>query len=158
MKRQRLEALIENLQTNLDKLEKSKIQLNKIFVTINFDCIKNEFGDYELERLELLSSRFARSSDFLTQKVLKNYFILVQENYKTFLDLCDICEKYGFIEKSDSLLNIRDLRNQIAHEYEDEALNALYQEIFNFTPVLMNMINIVIENINNSLKKLNSDN
>lgn len=80
---------------------------------------KEEYDLEEQESFEALTSRFARTSDILTQKVLKTLFILLQENIKTIIDTANFLEKLEVIEKADDLLNIREIRNQIAHEYVD---------------------------------------
>jgi len=50
--------------------------------------------------------------------------------YKVFgeqkIDAVNFLEKIGIVESAEDLLNIRGLRNQIAHDYVTEDLNSLY--------------------------------
>ena len=78
------------------------------------------------ESLDALTSKFARVSDIFTQKVLKSLVLLTREDAPTFLDRMNLCEKLGVISSSEDLIEIRDLRNQIAHEYLSENLTEVY--------------------------------
>jgi len=96
-------------------------------------------GKYSLdeqESFEALASRFARSSDILTQKVIKTLFILMEEDIKTIIDGANFLEKLEIIDGADDLLNIRAIRNQIAHDYIHDDLKKFYQEIIDFIPML----------------------
>ena len=52
------------------------------------------------------------------------------------IDAANFAEKIGIIENSDTLLNIRELRNQIAHEYVRQNLNALFMDVLRYVPEL----------------------
>lgn len=97
---------------------------------------KNYYDLEEQESFEALASRFARTSDILTQKVLKTFYILLHEDIKTFIDGANFLEKLEIIEKADDLLNLRELRNQIAHEYVEMELPALFVDILGHVPIL----------------------
>lgn len=51
--------------------------------------------------------------------------------------MCNLAEKVGIIECSRALLEIRDLRNDIAHEYKDAVLNALFESVLEKAPSLV---------------------
>ena len=80
------------------------------------------------ESLDALTSKFARISDLFTQKVLKSLVLLTREDAPTFVDRMNLCEKLGVISSAADLIEIRDLRNQIAHEYLSENLTEVYQD------------------------------
>jgi uncharacterized protein with HEPN domain len=101
---------------------------------------KEEYDLEEQESFEALTSRFARTSDILTQKVLKTLFILLQENIKTIIDAANFLEKLEVIEKADDLLNIREIRNQIAHEYVDSDIKALFFDVLHYVPEMKKII------------------
>jgi len=133
----RIELLKKMLEENLIKLQKAINLLDKSYQSIIKINIKEEYSDDELEKFESLTSRFARATDILTQKVLKSYFRLIQEDFDSFIDLANLSEKFKIVEDADTLLIIRDLRNRIAHEYEEEELNSIFKEVINFTPVII---------------------
>lgn len=78
------------------------------------------------ESLEALTARFARAVDLFTQKVLKSFFLLLRENVLTQIDKANYLEKLQIIEKRDELLVLRDLRNEIAHEYKNTTRDELF--------------------------------
>jgi hypothetical protein len=80
----------------------------------------------EEERFDALTSKFARSADILTQKVLKTLVLLFREDAPTFIDRMNLCEKLGVIPSAKALVGVRDLRNMIAHEYAAEDLMQVY--------------------------------
>ena len=80
------------------------------------------------ESLDALTSKFARVSDIFTQKVLKSLVLLTREDAPTFVDRMNLCEKLGVISSAADLIEIRDLRNQIAHEYLTENLTEIYED------------------------------
>ena len=85
----------------------------------------------------------------LTQKVLKTIFIFLQENIKTVLDAANFLEKLEVIENADDLLNIREIRNQIAHEYVESDIKNLFSDVLRYVPELKKIIN----NVNNYYRK-----
>jgi len=52
-------------------------------------------------------------------------------------------EKIEIIKNADDILNIREIRNQIAHEYVETDLNTLFLDVLHFVPELIKMINNV---------------
>lgn len=92
------------------------------------------------ESFDALTSKFARVSDIFTQKVLKSLVMLTREDAPTFLDRMNLCEKLGVIPSASDLIEIRDLRNQIAHEYLAENLNEVYQDCLDLSESLLTAI------------------
>ena len=97
---------------------------------------KKEYNPDELEAFEAFSARFARGSDILTQKVVKSLLKILQEDAQTFIDTANFLEKSGILEKAEDLFNIRELRNQIAHDYVAEDINSLFEDVLLYTPKL----------------------
>ncbi len=55
----------------------------------------------------------------------------------TTIDVVNRAEKRGLIESTDQIREMKDLRNQVVHEYLSEALALLLEDIFKFTPELI---------------------
>jgi len=91
----------------------------------------------EEESFDALTSKFARCADILTQKVLKTLVFIVREDAPTFVDRMNLCEKLGAIPSAKSLIEIRDLRNTIAHEYAVDDLMELYADALKLCPPLI---------------------
>jgi hypothetical protein len=94
------------------------------------------------ESLDALTSKFARVSDIFTQKVLKSLILLTREDAPTFVDRMNLCEKLGVISSAADLIEIRDLRNQIAHEYLSENLTEVYEDCMALSEKLLTEIQI----------------
>lgn len=135
--------LVAQLDENLAILDKSVIALDYSYDKCRAIGQKKEYDLEQQESFEALTSRFARTSDILTQKVFKTLFILLQENTKTIIDAANFLEKLEVIENADDLLNIREIRNQIAHEYVESDINALFLDVLRFVPELKKIINNV---------------
>ena len=80
---------------------------------------------------------FARLADLLTQRVMRLADELELESPGTLLDRVRRAEKRGWVQQDGQLVRVRELRNLIAHEYEDEDLAALYREVIALAPVLL---------------------
>ena len=137
------ELLIAQLDEHLAFLDKSIIALDFSYDKCSTIGEEEEYDLEQQESFEALTSRFARTSDILTQKVLKTMFIFLQENIKTVLDAANFLEKLEVIENADDLLNIREIRNQIAHEYVEPDVKSLFLYVLHYVPQLKNIINNV---------------
>jgi len=105
------------------------------------------------ESFDALTSKFARVSDIFTQKVLKSFVILTREDAPTFMDRMNLCEKLGVIPLAEDLIDIRDLRNQIAHEYLSNNLVEVYHECLLLSDKLM----VAIRSSDPAIKRLQGD-
>lgn len=104
-------------------------------------------ADYDLEeqeRFEALTARFARAADILTQRALRTVFALLQEEARTKLDAANLAEKLGIVQDAEILLNIRELRNQISHEYVRDQLNTLFSDVLRYVPALQKIFTDLI--------------
>ena len=75
--------------------------------------------------MEALTSRFARLSDILIQKVLKTIERLDGDSPGTVRDRIMQAEKKGIIQSAVMLIEIRDVRNTIAHDYDNTSFNEI---------------------------------
>ncbi len=138
---------------HLGYLEKSLETLGYSYAKCRKIGKKDYYDLEEQESYEALTSRFARTSDILTQKVLKTLFMLMQEDIRSIIDGANFLEKIQLIENTDDLLNIRELRNQIAHEYMEQDLTTLFSDILHHVPMLTVIINNVKKAISEKFPK-----
>ncbi|CAG0955981.1 hypothetical protein RHDC4_00389 [Rhodocyclaceae bacterium] len=94
----------------------------------------------ELERLDSLTSRFARLADLLTQRVMRLVDDLELTPSGTLIDRFNRAEKRGWTDSAVELRRIRELRNMIAHEYAADRLAAIYAEVFGLAPRLLAVV------------------
>jgi hypothetical protein len=102
--------------------------------------IKESYSFEELESFDSLTSKFNRTSDIFTQKVLRTVWILLHEPFAPFIDMMNNCEKMGILGSADQMIEIRDLRNQIAHEYLPDAIRELVPETMELSACLFENI------------------
>lgn len=101
---------------------------------------KSEYTLEELDHLEGLTSRFARLSDILIQKIFRLIDELDLDQPGTVRDRINRAEKKGLIVSTAIFVDIRDLRNDIAHEYLPSELNNMYQQVREWTPALLDSV------------------
>jgi hypothetical protein len=125
------------LRTELESLERSASSLQRSMAKCSQLTPSPRQSFEEEESFDALTSKFARCSDILTQKVLKTLVFILREDAPTFVDRMNLCEKLGAIPSAKSLIEIRDLRNTIAHEYAVDDLLELYADTLKLCPQLI---------------------
>lgn len=90
----------------------------------------------EYDALETLTSRFARVSDMLLQRAFRSIDRAELEEPGSLLDVLARAEKRGLIESVEQFRLVREVRNEVAHEYALEELRELFQSVMELTPVL----------------------
>jgi len=103
--------------------------------------VKDEYSFEEQESFDSLTSKFSRASDLFTQKVIRTTWLLLHESFVPFIDMINICVKMNMLHSTDEMIGIKDMRNQIAHEYIPDALMELVPEVTEMTQQLVENIN-----------------
>ncbi len=75
--------------------------------------------DYS-ERLDAFVARFSRLQDTLGDKMLPQLLLALNESVRTQIDNLDKAERFGWIRSADEWVEIRNLRNQMIHEYIED--------------------------------------
>ena len=139
-KEKKRELLKKELREDMENLDLSLKALTYSFKKCSESGIKDDYSEEELESFEALTSRFARTSDIFTQKILVTLFVLIKENPISFIDKANRAEKIGIITSSEELQDIRELRNEIAHEYSSRDVTEIFEEVLQNTPLLIKSI------------------
>ena len=147
---------MKNDQLKIQILREEIVLLEKALNTLHLSiekCAriigKDEYSFEEMESLDSLTSKFGRTSDLYIQKVLRTIWMLLHEPFVPFIDLLNKAEKMELIASADQLLEIRDLRNQITHEYLPEALTELIPKVIDSCTSLFKNINQTRQFLNN---------
>ena len=93
----------------------------------------------DLEKLESLTVRFARFNDVLLLNIFRLIDTIDLDDTGTVRDRINRAEKKGLIEDAQRFIEIRELRNSIAHEYQPEALRVIFPETLQATPILLDI-------------------
>jgi len=99
----------------------------------------------ELESFEALTSRFARLSDIIIQKIFRYIDTLDLEKQGTVRDRINRAEKRGIIDSANDFIEIRMLRNEISHEYQSETIYAIFEKVKELTPVLLKSVPEILD-------------
>ena len=99
--------------------------------------IKETYQREELESFESFNGRFARLSDILIQKIFRLVDELDLDTQGTIRDRINRAEKKGLIVSSDVFIEIRMVRNDIAHEYLPETIHDIFGKVLSLTPHLL---------------------
>ncbi len=82
----------------------------------------SNLSDVEIEHIDQYLYRFSKSQDAIGQRLIRAALLFLGESVegKSFIDMFDRLEQIGVIEDFDKWLELREKRNALAHEYEDE--------------------------------------
>lgn len=132
------------MQQELNELNKANEVLTYSYKKCAKIGVKADLSDEQLESFEALTGRFARLSDIVIQKVLRYFDVLDLDETGTVRDRINRAEKKGVIENAETFIQIRLLRNEIAHEYKSDAIFAIFESVLELTPILLKSIESII--------------
>lgn len=148
--KQRLQFLSRVVQRESHHLNRT---VERLFVeAFTLERARQIDSDDDLsERIEAFTSRFARLQDTLGDKFLPQLLLAVGERRATVIDNLDTAERLGWIPSADEWQAIRQLRNQMVHEYiEDlEILTSAIQT----AQLFVSTLTAVTQKLQNELKK-----
>ena len=90
----------------------------------------------EVEHIDQFLFRFLKLQDAIGQKLFKTILLVLKEEIenKPFIDILNRLDKLELIYDLDTWLELRKIRNSLAHEYEDDSeeishiINKIYDE------------------------------
>ncbi len=136
---QLLAAALEDLQKATKWLERSYQKCQPI-------AGKKSLTDDDLDKMENLTSRFARATDLLIQKVYRTVDIVEFESNGTLIDVINRSHKRNLFESVEDIRSIKDLRNEISHDYAHMAnLSAIFKRVVEKTPALFALIDRALQ-------------
>ncbi|MBC8323342.1 MAG: hypothetical protein H8E70_07225 [Candidatus Marinimicrobia bacterium] len=93
-------------------------------------------SETEVQIIDQFIFRFMKLQDSMGEKLFRALLIFLDENIeqKPFIDILNRLEKLEIIDDVESWKRLRDIRNELSHQYEDDsedmsiAINKVYQE------------------------------
>jgi len=122
---ERREIFCENLKLFNKSIFWLKRSLQRVKSIENFEKLTEE----QLEIIETLMNRYSRAVDILINKVLRSLDYLELEESSRKLDIVIRAEKRSFVKDYNILIEMKDLRNELAHEYLEERLRDRLEEV-----------------------------
>ncbi len=102
--------------------------------------LNKALSDSELIDFEALTSRFSRVADILIQKVYRSIDYVELETSGTLIDSVNRAHKRGLLDEVSLIRKIKDLRNDIAHEYATDDLLKLFELTLSYCPILLDYV------------------
>ncbi len=133
------ELMIAGLKEDIESINKAIRVLSRSLEKCTKIPVKTNYTMEELDDFENLTSRFARTSDIYTQKIMKSIILLLREDSKTFLDNANLFEKLSMAD-TEELKLIRDLRNEISHEYRLDDISEIFESVLEYSVNLLRII------------------
>ena len=137
-----------------DKIKQDRKLLEKqlFWIEISFnECtsigIKSQYSVEEFGKFETLCSRYSRGIDFLIRKLFRTIDEYEFENQGTLVDVVNNAHKRGLFEDIEELRIMKDVRNTIVHEYIEDELVEVFDEVLEYTEELIVIIKNSLEYI-----------
>lgn len=131
---------VENLKAILQQLQRAEKQLKTSYKRCQKIGLTRIHNEEELIEFEALTGRFARLIDMLVHKFFRALDSLEFVEGGTLIDVVNRAEKRGIVDSALTIRTLKDIRNEIAHEYLVEKLNRLHQEVYESVPKLLDII------------------
>jgi len=115
-------ALIE-CETHLKRMDYARNKLKSLMPLT--EATYKTLRDEQIEALDQYIFRFTKMQDAMGERLFRHILALLEEpaHDQPFLDKLNRLEQLGALESKGEWLKLRTLRNQLTHEYEDDALS-----------------------------------
>ncbi len=117
---------------------------------------KKEYTLKELDAFENLTSRFARLNDIIIQRVIKTIHSIDLDEITTVRDSINLAEKKNLIKSAQVMIEMRELRNSIVHEYIPDVIKSVYIRTLKLTPLLLDDTQLINSYCMSAYKPLRS--
>lgn len=142
------------LKENLLALEKA----DEWFCRSNDICkdIKNfdDLSPDQLEMLESLTARYARLVDILFSKVFRSIARVEMVKVNSLLDVLLFLNKNGLFESLENVKLLKEIRNDIVHEYFVENIIQLFENVKESSDELIKLVEKTREYTYKLIKKI----
>jgi uncharacterized protein YutE (UPF0331/DUF86 family) len=125
------------LKEDLEAMNRAMEMLRRSFERCSSLSVKPAYTPEEEDWIEALTARFARVSDFVVQRIFRLIDRLDLEDGGTVRDRILRAEKKGLIKSAERWVEIRRLRNAIAHEYLPKAPETVFPEVMEYVPDIL---------------------
>jgi len=125
------------LQAALKDMDKMAVWLRQSWDRCHMVSVEEAGSETNAEAVEAFMSRFARTVDLLTNKVLRALDLVELEPSGSLLDVLNRAERRGVVESAERLREMKNLRNLIAHDYAGEYLAETFKACVEFTSQLL---------------------
>jgi len=118
-------------------LEKQLFWLDYSYQQLNASSNTENFSIDQFNQFENLCSRYARTINFLVRKYFRCLDDVEFENQGTLIDVVNNAHKRGLFLEIEVIRQIKDIRNEIVHEYLDDSLQSVFSDVLKTAPDLL---------------------
>jgi len=146
-----LKAIVDECAKHLSRMNYAFEKIS-LLAPITKDMIER-FNNENIAHVDQLIYRFTKLQDAIGQKLFKSVLISLDEHVSNLsaIDIFNKLEQLGIIEDYEKWKELRELRNELAHEYEEdltetaEKLNSLIKRKSD----LENFLNTILKYLKN---------
>ena len=131
--------VIENLFATLQLLDNTLHWLKRSYTICERIGCKEHYTDEEFDAFEAFTGRYARVADILIHKMYRAIDAVEMESGGTVLDVANRAHKRNLTVSVEELREIKDVRNEIAHEYVQSDPADVFEDVFRLTPKLFTL-------------------
>ena len=142
--------ILEDLLTEMDAVKKALVHIEKSYTPCVAIGIKETYSDEELEKWEAFTARYSRLSDITTQKIMNSFLLIETGSTGSLIDKANFAEKKNRVATAEEFRRLRLLRNYIAHEYEKQNTNEVFEMVVENYQSLSTFVNHVIAYYNSN--------
>lgn len=145
--------ILKKLKQDIKLLEKQLFWIDISYSECKKIGLKVEYSVEEFGKFETLCSRYSRGIDFLIRKIFRTLDEYEFENQGTLVDVVNNAHKRGLFDNVEELRIMKDIRNTIAHEYIEDELTEVFDEVLIYSEKLIQIINTTLKYMNNLTKE-----
>jgi hypothetical protein len=131
LKKQRIEKILKECDKHILRISEAVSDIDK-FMPLNTSKYQN-LTKSQVQALDQFLFRFSKLQDTIGEKLFKALLIFLDEEVenKPFIDILNRLEKLEILESVEIWRDLRDIRNELAHNYEDRAIVNNYNSCIN---------------------------
>jgi len=154
---EKLNKIFYECDKHIQRLNNASNKMSK-FMSLN-ELKYINLTDDEVANIDQFLFRFAKLQDAVGQKLFKTVLLFLKEDIdgKPFIDILNLMEKLYLLEDANIWKQLRDDRNELAHNYEDEpdqmseTINKLYDKRIILINIYKHIKNYVEEKLKNDI-------
>lgn len=131
---EKLDKLFFECEKHIERMDSASLKMSG-FMPMNNQKFKN-LTDDEIEHIDQFLFRFSKLQDAIGRRLFKTILIYLGEDdveSMSFIDILNRLEKLKIVENIDEWLILREIRNELSHEYDDDEethkmINTIYEK------------------------------
>lgn len=141
--REKLDKIFSESEKHILRINSASHKMSS-FMPLTKERYENLSED-EIEHIDQFLYRFPKLQDTMGQKLFKNILLLLDEKVENipFIDILNRLEKLELLENANIWRELRDDRNDLAHNYEDdpEEASLIINKLFFKKDILIQIYN-----------------